>query len=106
MSELLWHLDVWRSGTFLLYSGKAAFWIQETSPRLSDVERSVVPWSVFAIGSALTYLLFFHSSICPGTLYHMTQFYQAFPHVSTACNKCWGEKAWVQGYLKYPFTLK
>jgi len=23
------------------------------------------------------------------------QFYQAFPHVSTASDKCWGEKAWV-----------
>ena len=32
--------------------------IQETSPRLSDVEHSVVLRSVFAIGSALAYLLF------------------------------------------------
>ena len=39
-----------------------------------------------------------HSSTCPGTSYHMTQFYQAFPHVSTANDKCWGEKAWVRGY--------
>jgi len=30
-----------------------------------------------------------HSSTRPGTSYHMTQFYQAFPHVSTASNKCW-----------------
>jgi len=52
------YLDVWRIGTFLLYSCKAAFYIQETSPRLSDVEHSVVLPSVFAIGSALTYLLF------------------------------------------------
>jgi len=44
------YLDVWRSGTFFLYSCKAAFWIQETSQRLSDVERSVVLRSVFAIG--------------------------------------------------------
>ena len=28
--------------------------------------------------------------------YHMTQFYQAFPRVSTASDKRWGEKAWVQ----------
>jgi len=35
-------VDVWRSGTFLLYSCKAAFWTQETSPGLSDVECSVV----------------------------------------------------------------
>jgi len=29
------YLDVWRSGTFLLYSCKAAFWTQETWPSLS-----------------------------------------------------------------------
>jgi len=39
-----------------------------------------------------------HSSIRPGTSYHVTQCYQAFPHVSTASDKCWGEKAWVRGY--------
>ena len=26
------------------------------------------------------------------------QFYQAFPHVSTASDQLWGEKAWVRGY--------
>ena len=31
---------------------------------------------------------------------HVTQFYQAFPHVSTASDKCWGE-TWVRGYLRY-----
>jgi len=45
-------LEVWRSGTFLLY-------------RLSDVERSVVLRSVFAIGSALAYLLFFWECATP-----------------------------------------
>ena len=44
---------------------KAAFWIRETSPGLSDVERSVVLRSVFAIGSALTYLLFFREFATP-----------------------------------------
>ena len=58
-------LAVWRSGTFLLYSCKAAFWIQETLPRLSDVERSVILWSGFAIGSALAYLLFFRECATP-----------------------------------------
>ena len=37
------------------------------------------------------------SSTRPGTSLHVTQFYQAFPHVSTASDKCWGEKARVQG---------
>ena len=49
------YLDVWRSGTFLLCSCKAAFWTQEMSPRLSDVDRSVVLRSVFAISSALAW---------------------------------------------------
>jgi len=34
-----------------------------------------------------------HSSTRPGTSYHVTQFYQAFPRVSTASDKRWGEKA-------------
>jgi len=42
-----------------------------------------------------------HSSTRPGMSLHMTQFYQAFPHVSTANDKCWGEKAWVRGYQPY-----
>jgi len=42
-----------------------------------------------------------HSSTRPGTSLHMSQFYQAFPHVITASDKCWGEKAWVQGYQCY-----
>jgi len=71
MSELLWHLDVWRSGTFLLYSGKAAFWIQEMSPRLPDVQRSVVLWSMFVIGSTLTHLLFFSGNV---PLLHMSRY--------------------------------
>jgi len=38
-----------------------------------------------------------HSATHPGTSLHMTQFfYQVFPHISTAGDKCWGEKAWVQ----------
>ena len=39
-----------------------------------------------------------HSSTRPGTSYHVTRFYQAFPRVSTASDKRWGEKAWVRGY--------
>jgi len=40
-----------------------------------------------------------HSSTHPGISLHMTQFYQAFPRVSTASNKQWGEKAWERGYF-------
>ena len=68
------YLYVWRSGTFLLYSCKLAFWIQETLPRLSDVERSVVLRSVFAISSTLAYLLFFRECATPPyvQVYHTT----------------------------------
>jgi len=59
------YLDIWRSGTFLLYSCKAAFWIQEMSPKLSNVECSVVLRFVFGIGSALAYLLFFRECATP-----------------------------------------
>jgi len=30
----------------------------------------------------------------------MTQFYQAFPCISTASDKHWDVKAWVQGYMQ------
>jgi len=40
-----------------------------------------------------------YSSTLPGMSYHVTQFYQAFSRVSTASDKCWGEKVWVQGYF-------
>ena len=56
---------MWRSGTFPLYSCKAAFWTQETLPRLSDVKRSVVLQSMFAISTAFTYLLFFRECATP-----------------------------------------
>ena len=39
-----------------------------------------------------------YSSTHPVTPLHVTQFYQAFSHVSIASNKRWGEKAWVRGY--------
>jgi len=33
-----------------------------------------------------------YSSTRPGTSLHVTQFYQVFPHISTASEKHWGEK--------------
>jgi len=76
-SELVIAWKVPKFGVFPLYSYKAAFWFQEMSPRLSDVERSVVLWSVFAISSTLAYLLnvpllhtsryvIAHDSVLPG----------------------------------------
>ena len=95
-------VNMWRSATYLLYSCKTAFWTQETLPRFSDVEHSVVLWSVFGIWSALTYLRFFWECATPPHIHPMPryvnayeQFHQAFPHISTANNKHWGEKAWL-----------
>ena len=100
------YLDVWRSGTFLLYGCKVAFCIQETSPRLSDVKCSVILQSLFAIGSALTCLLFFREcATLPQVKVHFmwltdndSYSYQAFSHISTASEKCQDEKAWVRWY--------
>jgi len=57
--------------------------------RLTDVERSVILQSMFAIGSIHLLAVFpgiCHSSTRPGTYItaHMTQFYQAFLCTSTA----------------------
>jgi len=41
-----------------------------------------------------------HSSTRPGTSLHVTKFYQIFPRISTASDKCSGEKAWVRGYTQ------
>ena len=97
-------VNVWRSGTFLLHSCAAAFWTQEMLPRVPDVEHSVAPWSVFAIGMKLTYLQLFWECaplphIHPLSRYITAcdQFCQAFPRISSASDKCWAEKAWVQG---------
>jgi len=38
-----------------------------------------------------------HSSTHLGTSLHVTQFYLAFPCISAASDKLWGEKASVQG---------
>jgi len=47
-----------------------------------------------------------HPSTRPGTSLHVTQFYQAFPRVSTASGKHWGEKAWVPGYFWCRLSFK
>jgi len=74
------YLDVWRSGTFLLHSCKAAFWTQESLPRLSDVKCSVVLQSVFVIGSALiVFPGMCHSSTHPGMSLHVISFTRPFP---------------------------
>ena len=83
-------------GEETLCSCKVAFWTQQTSTRLPDVECSVIPWSIFAIGSALQFFweCATHPYIHPTSRYITAhnQLYQAFPCVSTATDKHWGEK--------------
>jgi len=43
-----------------------------------------------------------HTSTRPGTSLHVTQ---AFLRVTTASDKCWVEKAWVQGYATSVLVL-
>ena len=95
------YLDVWRSGTSLLYSCKAAFWIQETSPILSDVERSVVLRSVLqSVGHPLTCCFLGNLPLLHTSRYVIPRdsVLPGLPRVSTASDKRWGEKAWERGY--------
>jgi len=48
---------------------------------------------------SLSVSILHHIAQRPGTVY-VTACYQFYlPHVSTASNKRWGEKSWLQGYL-------
>ena len=85
--QAMTYLDV-RSGTFLLYSCKVAFWSQEMSQEdcrmLSDqLFYSLCLWLV---AHSLTYLQCFpgmcHSSTLPGTSLHVISF--TFHHIITA----------------------
>jgi len=88
-----WHnlghwVDVWRSGTFLLYSCDVAFWTQEMSPKLSNVDCSVAAglrlW--FAVNSLVVFLRMCHSSKCPPN---------TRPSLALALQvTCWVKKAW------------
>jgi len=62
---------------------------------MSDIKLSVILQFMLAIiaHSLAGFSGMCHSSTRQGTSLHMTQFYQAFPRVSTASDKCWGEKA-------------
>ena len=80
-------------------------------PRLPDVECLVVPWSVFAIGSALTHLQFFWECATPPHVHPTSRyltacdlFYQDFPHVSTASDQHWDKEAWVCMRLRNAYS--
>jgi len=97
------YLDVWRSGTFLLYYCKQ---LSESKKHHQDclMLSAQLFYSPFLQSVAHSLTCCFCGNVTlstrPGMSYHVTQFYQAFPHISTASDKCWGEKAWVQGYTK------
>ena len=94
-------VDVWRSGTFFLYSCKRLSKTKERSPRLPlpDVERLVAPWSVFAIGSTLTYSRFFWEC----AIIARDQFTRPSPALVLQTT-CWGEKVWVQDNSQSTWT--
>ena len=101
-------MDVWRSMWHILSVQLwGAFWTQETSPRLPDVDRSVTQWC--RLQSVEQSLVVFQECATPPHIHPTSmyvtavtalgEFYQVFPHVSTATNKCWGQ-AWVQVYMR------
>ena len=64
---------------------KVAFWTQEMSPRLSDVQHSVILRSMLVISSALTYLWFcWGCAIPPHVQYHSSTRPVPFLHTSSA----------------------
>ena len=76
------YLDMWRSDTFFCTDVKR---LSESKKHRQDcVMSSAHLQSVFAIGSALTYLLF-----SGNVSYHVTQIQQAFPRVSIGSDKHW-----------------
>jgi len=91
------YLDVWRSGTFPEKQQVSALPIANTDHRTTERSTSDSLGDVSWIQKAALQLYRRNvpSSTRLGTSYHVTQFYQAFPHVSTASDKRWGEKAWV-----------
>ena len=109
LSRGMTYLDVWRSGTFLLYSCKAAFWIQESrqdclmtsaqlfyGPCLQSVVHSLT--CCFCGNVPLLHTSRYvipRDSVLPG-----------LPCVSTASNKRWGEKAWVRGYCSWVYRSR
>ena len=99
MSHMQWY--TWTCGGVAHSFCTAVKWLSEPKKshqhRLHDVERSVILRFVFVISSALTCFgfsgnvtLLHMSTQRPGMSLHVTQFYQAFPRVSIACDKRWG----------------
>jgi len=84
------YLDVWRSGKFLEKMQVSTLLIVNTDRRTFLGFRKLL----YSCTERTC-----HSSTHPGMSLHVTQFYQALPHDSTASAKRWGEKAWVRGYL-------
>jgi len=88
---------VWRTWTY----GGVAHSFCTAVKRLSesDVERSVVLWSMFAIGNALAYLLFSRNvPLLHTSRYVIPRLSFTRPSPVLVSNKRWGEKAWVWGY--------
>jgi len=91
------YLDVWRSGTFP--EEPVCYQLQtRTVEQLSARHYTVL--AVFLEFRKLLYSCtegMCYSSTCPSMSMHVIQFYQTFPHVGTASDKHWDEKAWARG---------
>ena len=100
----------WRTWTCggVVHSWKSCKWVRyrsqtQTVPQLSARHQTVLATFLgFRKPLYSCTEVMCHTSTHPGTSLHMTQ---AFPHVSTASDKRWGEKAWVQGYATSVLVL-
>jgi len=90
------YLDMWRSGTFPEKQQTSVLLITNTDHRMTERSTSDSLGYVSWIQKAAVQKEYATPSH-PGMPLHVTQFYQAFPRISTACDKRWGEKAWVRG---------
>jgi len=101
------YLDVWRSGTFP-ESKQVRYWLQARTERSTSDSLGNVSWV------QKDALQLYRRNV---PLLHMSryviehdQYYQAFPHISTASNKHWGETDWVHcqpriGAFMYRFVM-
>ena len=105
LSHVQWH--TWTCGG-VAQSWKSRKWVHYRSQTQTAHQLSVRYQTVLATFLGFRKPLYSctevmcHTSTHPGTSLHMTQ---AFPHVSTASDKRWGEKAWVQGYATSVLVL-
>ena len=97
-------VDMWRSGTFPKKLQVSVIPITNTYRGTTEHSTSDSLGDVSWVQKAALQLWRKNVPLLPTStqayryVFVCDQFYQAFPCVSTASDKRWGEKAWVQGY--------